>query len=352
MSFKDTKIHLSFKKFYFRYMILVTGGTGLVGSHLLYHLTQKNDTIRAIYRTEEKKEQVKKIFSYYTENIEQLFSKIEWIKADITEIPSLIPVFKGITNVYHCAALVSFNPKDYRKMRQVNIDGTANMINLSIDAKVVKFCFVSSIAAVGKAINGKPIDEENEWADEDNNNGYSITKYGAEMEVWRGSQEGLDVIIVNPGVILGSGFWNEGSGKLFTQINNGFKFYTEGITGFVSVKDVVKAMILLLQSDIKNERFVLVSENKSFKDVLFTIADGLHKKKPYIKVGTLITSFIWRIDSVITLITKKEPLLTKNSAKASHNKSYYSSEKIVKKLNFKFELINTSINQICENYNS
>ena len=120
------------------------------------------------------------------------FSKIEWIKADITEVPSLIPVFKNITSVYHCAALVSFNPKDYRKMRQVNIDGTANMINLSIDAKVQKFCFVSSIAAVGNSINGKPIDEENEWSDEDNNNGYSITKYGAEMEVWRGSQEGLE----------------------------------------------------------------------------------------------------------------------------------------------------------------
>ncbi len=331
-------------------MILVTGGTGLVGSHLLYHLTLKNDKIRAIYRTEEKREHVKKIFSYYTDNILLYFSKIDWIQADITDTPSLEPIFQNITEVYHCAALVSFNPKDYRKMRQVNIDGTANLVNFSIEAKVEKFCFVSSIAAVGESINGKPITEENEWNDNGENHGYSITKYGAEIEVWRGSQEGLDVVIVNPGVILGSGFWQEGTGKLFTQINNGFKFYTEGVTGFIGVKDVVKAMILLMNSDIKNERFILVSENKSFKDILFFIADNLNKKRPSIKTNKLLTSLAWRIDWFLTKLTGKEPLLTKNSAKSSHNKSYYSSDKIINKLGFKFISIKDSILEITNQF--
>ena len=324
-------------------MILVTGGTGLVGSHLLYHLTQKNDRVRAIYRTDEKRIHVKKIFSYFTDNIELYFSKIEWVKADITDIPSLEPIFKNIKEVYHCAALVSFNPKDYRKMRQVNIDGTANVINFSIENKVKKFCFVSSIAAVGDSINGEVITEENEWIDTGDNNGYSISKYGAEMEVWRGSQEGLEVVIVNPGVILGSGFWNEGSGKLFTQINNGFKFYTEGITGFVDVKDVVKVMIQLVESNIKNERFILVSENKSFKDVLCKIADELNKKHPSFKAGRLLTSLVWRFDWVLTMLTGKEPLLTKNSARSSHNISSYSSKKIERQLNFKFDKTNRSL---------
>lgn len=333
-------------------MILVTGGTGLVGAHLLYHLIQKNDTIRVIYRTEKKRENVKKIFSYYTENVQENFSKIEWIQADITDIPSLEPVFKKITEVYHCAALVSFSPKDYRKMRQVNIDGTANIINFSIENKINKFCFVSSIAAIGNSINSKPINEGNEWSENDNHNGYSITKYGAEMEVWRGSQEGLNVIIVNPGVILGSGFWNENSGKLFTQINNGFKFYTEGITGFVGVHDVVKAMILLMESNIKNERFILVSENKSFKDVLFSIADTFNKKRPSIKVGKIITAIAWRIDWLFTIITSREPLLTKNSAKSSHNISYYSSKKIQNQLGFEFESIAKSCATICKDFKS
>lgn len=331
-------------------MILVTGGTGLVGSHLLYHLTLKNDKIRAIYRTEEKREHVKKIFSYYTDDVQYFLSKIDWIQADITDIPSLEPVFKNITEVYHCAALVSFDAKDYRKMRQVNIDGTANIINFSIEAKVKKFCFVSSIAAIGNSINGKPITEENEWNDNDENHGYAISKYGAEMEVWRGSQEGLDIVIVNPGVILGSGFWQEGSGKLFTQINNDFKFYTEGVTGFISVQDVVKSMIELMKSNIKNERFVLVSENKSFKKILFAIADGLNKKRPTIKTSKLLTSIVWRIDWFLTKITGKESVLTKNSARSSHNKSYYSSNKIKNALNFKFMPIDVSIELITKNY--
>ncbi len=331
-------------------MILVTGGTGLVGSHLLYHLTLKNDKIRAIYRTEQKREHVKKIFSYYTDDVLHYFSKIDWIQADITDTPSLEPVFDAISEVYHCAALVSFNPKDYRKMRQVNIEGTANVVNFSIEAKVKKFCFVSSIAAVGDSINGKPITEENEWNDNDDNHGYAITKYGAEMEVWRGSQEGLDVVIVNPGVILGSGFWQEGSGKLFSQINNGFKFYTEGVTGFVCVQDVVKSMIELMESNIRNEQFILVSENKSFKGILFAIADGLNKKRPTIKVSKLLTSISWRIDWFLTKITNKEPLLTKNSAKSSHNTSNYSSEKIVTELNFNFNPIRNSIKQISKRF--
>ena len=257
-------------------MILVTGGTGLVGSHLLYKLTTENEKIRAIYRSEKKIEKVKEVFSFYTSEVKKYFSKIEWIKADITNVPEMIPLFKGIEYVYHCAALVSFNPKDYREMRKVNIHGTAIMVNLAIDAKVKKFCFVSSIAAVGDSVNGKIVTEENEWNDQADNHGYAITKFGAEMEVWRASQEGIDVVIVNPGVILGSGFWNSGSGKLFTQVHNGFNYYTEGITGFIGVKDIVKAMVSLVKSEVKNERFILVSENKSFRDIFFSIADNFN----------------------------------------------------------------------------
>lgn len=332
-------------------MILVTGGTGLVGSHLLYHLTQKNDTIRAIYRTDNKKEYVKEIFSYYSGNIIDSFSRIEWVQADITNIPSLEPLFKDITHVYHCAALVSFNPKDYKKMRQVNIFGTANVVNFSIENKITKLCYVSSIATIGTSVNEKLINEENEWSDSDNHNCYSITKYGAEMEVWRASQEGIDVVIVNPGVILGSGFYNEGSSKLFTKINNGFKFYTEGVTGFVGVQDVIKSMISLMNSTIKNERFILVSENNSFKEILFMIADSLNKKRPFIKTSKLATSLLWRVDWLLTTILNKEPTLTKNTAKSSHNKSFYSSNKIEEKINFKFESINKIIDKVSKRFN-
>jgi len=330
-------------------MILVTGGTGLVGSHLLYHLSLKNEMIRAIYRTKASLEKVKKVFSFYTDD-QTLFNKIEWFQADITEVPAMIPAFIDIKKVYHCAAFISFNPKDYREMRKVNIHGTAIIVNLSIDAKIDKLCFVSSIAAVGDSLKGSMIDEENEWNKELDNSGYSITKYGAETEVWRASQEGVDVVIVNPGVILGSGFWDAGSGKLFSQVYNGFRFYTAGITGFVSVQDVVKPMILLMNSTVKNERFILVSENKSFKEIFFLMADAFGKKRPSIKINPWQTTILWRVGWFFSRITGKEPLLTKNSAKSAHSISEYSSEKIQNTLSFQFENIKNSIEVITKRY--
>ncbi len=331
-------------------MILVTGGTGLVGAHLLYHLTQENDAIRAIYRTKNKLEKVKKVFSFYTDDVTTSFNKIEWIQADITDVPSMIPVFTDVDYVYHCAALISFDPKDYLEMRKVNIHGTAIVVNLSVDAKVKKLCFVSSIATIGDAVNGQPITEENERNEQTKNYGYSITKFGAEMEVWRASQEGVEVVIVNPGVILGGGFFESGSGTLFTKINNGLPFYTEGITGFVGVEDVVKVMMSLVKSNIKNERFILVAENKSFKDVFFTMADALGKKRPSIRVGKWVTSIIWRFDWVLTKITRKTPFLTKQSAKSAHSKTVYSSEKIKKLLPFKFTAVDSVIKKVCRQF--
>lgn len=332
-------------------MILVTGSTGLVGSHLLYHLSLKNDAIIAMYRTEKKIEKVRNVFSYYTNDFEQFFSKIKWVQADITDVPSLEVVFQyNILQVYHCAALVSFDPRDYHEMRRVNIEGTANLVNFSTTQQVQKFCFVSSIAAVGDAINGEMIDEENDWTDNGDKHGYAITKYGAEMEVWRGSQEGLAVVIVNPGVILGSGFFNEGSGKIFSQVYSGFKFYTEGVTGFVGVKDVVNIMSQLMNSKIINERFILISENKSFRYIFNNIADAFNLKRPSIKIGTFATAIFWRIDWLLTKLTGKTPLLTKNSARSSHNKEFYSTEKIRTTLNFEFQNIETTIKDVCNDF--
>lgn len=331
-------------------MILVTGGTGLVGSHLLYHLTQKNEQVRAVYRSEKSLEKVRKVFSYYTNQVEDFFSKIEWRQADITEVPTMIPLFENVTEVYHCAALISFVPSEYREMRKANIYGTAIMVNLSIDAKVKKFCYVSSIAAVGDDPKKVVADEDNEWAGNEKNHGYAITKYGGEMEVWRASQEGVDVVIVNPGVILGSGFWDAGSGSLFSQVYNGFFFYSKGSTGFVGVEDVVKSMIKLMESQVKNERFILVAENKSFGDVLFEIADAFGKKRPSKLVKPWMTQLFWRWEWLKSKLTSKKPRMSKHSAKSLHTASAYSSEKIQKAIGFEFETVNKTIQKVCTDY--
>ena len=323
-------------------MILVTGGTGLVGSHLLYKLSIDNDKIRATYRTKSSLEKVKKVFSYYTKDKKQ-FDKIEWIMADITKVPDMIIAFKDVEYVYHCAAFISFDSKDYIEMRKINIHGTAIIVNLSIDARIKKLCYVSSIAAVGENLNGGLIDEECEWNKELDNSGYSITKFGAEMEVWRASQESIDVVIVNPGVILGPGFWNSGPGNFFTNVYKDFKFYTEGVTGFVDVNDVVNAMIHLTNSNIKNERFILVSENKSFKEIFYLIADNMGKKRPNLKVNPWQTNLFWRISLLLSKITRSRPILSKYSARSSQSISRYSSKKIILSQNFEFLPIDYSI---------
>lgn len=334
-------------------MILVTGGTGLVGSHLLYSLAAADKSIIAIHRKGSDLIAVKRVFKYYSQEFDALFSKITWFEADITDIPSLQRVFENdLTEVYHCAALISFDPKDYYSLRKVNIHGTANLVNLSLKKGVKKFCFVSSIATLDEAPGQPYITEESEWNPELKHHGYAITKYGAEMEVWRASQEGLDVVIVNPGVILGAGMWNTGSGKLFSSVANGFKYYTEGVTGFVSVEDVVKSMIELMEASLTNERFVLVAENASFKSVLHLIAQELKVKKPSVKATKLMTEIAWRVDSIISSLTGKKRRFTKNAARSGHHRSYYSSGKLEQALNFEFATLSASIARVSKIYNN
>tara|TARA_B110000971_G_scaffold8794_1_gene8485 strand:+ start:1603 stop:2604 length:1002 start_codon:yes stop_codon:yes gene_type:complete len=329
-------------------MILVTGGTGLVGSHLLVRLTQENEPIRAIYRTPESIKKTKNVFSYYPNISPELFNTIEWVQADITDVPSMIPAFKGVKKVYHCAAIISFDPADYRTMRKVNIHGTAIIANLCIDAKVEKLCYVSSIATIGDNPKKEVATEENEWVGNEKNNGYAITKYGAETEVWRASQEGVAVVIVNPGVILGSGFWSSGSGNMFSQVYKGFSFYSEGVTGFVGVKDVIHCMVGLMESTCKNERFILVSENKSFKEVLFSIADAFGKKKPSKCVQPWQASLFWRWEWLVSKIMSRKTRMSKYTAKTLHSKTYYSSDKIKKLGINKFESIEEVITSVSD----
>ena len=263
-------------------MILVTGGTGLVGSHLLYKLVSNGQNVRAIYRREKTLKRVAHVFSYFSNNAENLFNSIDWVEADLNDIPKLQKAFEGITHVYHCAAFVSFEPNKYHQLRKINIKGTANIVNLCISYSVKKLCYVSSIAAIGHhEDSSKLITEQTAWNPEDDNSVYAITKYGAELEVWRGTQEGLDAVIVNPGIILGAGYWKGGSsGNLFRKIHEGMKYYVNGVVGYVDVFDVVDAMVLLMNSNIKNENYILVSENLSFKDFQYKVAKKLKVKPP------------------------------------------------------------------------
>lgn len=331
-------------------MILVTGGTGLVGVHLLLHLVESETTVRAIYREPKSIEKTKSLFKLYQK--EYLFSKIDWVQADIIDVPTLEIAFKNVDFVYHCAGLISYDPNDEDLLRKVNIEGTANIVNFCIDNKIKKLCHVSSIAALGNQQSHETeISEETEWNPETAHSDYAISKYGAEMEIWRGQQEGLDVVIVNPGVIFGAGFWNQGSGLFFSSIKNEFPFYTNGSTGYVGVTDVVKIMIRLMNSTIVSERFTLVAENLTFKKVIFLIAENLNAKKPKIEAKPWMTAIGWRLDLFISTIFRTKRKLSKYSANSLHSSDFISNEKIknpeVLGLNFEFQSIDSVIKEVC-----
>jgi len=336
-------------------MILVTGGTGLVGSHLLLHLLEKGESVRAIYRNKKSIEKAKSLFGYYSKS--NLFEKIDWIEADILDIPSLEIAFNNIEFVYHCAAIISFNPNDEDQLRKVNIEGTANIVNFCIAKDVKKLCHVSSIAALGdltKLQNGesnkKYITETTEWNPENLHSDYAISKYGAEMEVWRGQQEGLKVVIVNPGVIFGPCFWNQGSGAFFTSIKKGIPFYTNGSTAYVAVTDVVKIMQQLMKSDCTNERFIIIAENISFKDIIYLIASKIEARKPVIKADSWLLNLAWKLDWFIATIFRTKRKITKQGSLSIQNADVISNEKIKLYLNYSFEEITSYLDVIVDDF--
>ncbi|TWO33740.1 NAD-dependent epimerase/dehydratase family protein [Seonamhaeicola sediminis] len=327
-------------------MILVTGGTGLVGAHLLYKLVNNHAKVKAIYRNERKLDNVKKVFSCYTEDFQKLYNNIEWIKADILDVPALTEALSNIELVYHCAAFVSFEPDKYHLLRKTNIEGTANIVNLCCSYNIKKLCYVSSVAALGQSINNEPIDEDTVWNPEADNHVYGITKYGAEMEVWRASQEGLDVVIVNPGVIIGPGIWRYGSGSLFKKAAKGFKYYTSGSVGLVSVYDVVDIMCKLMESNIVNERYVLVAESWSYRKFLGALSKSVKRKPPKQKASFFFLKIIWRIDWLKTKLTGKRRQLTKHIVRSLNTKQNYNSDKVKTILNYSFSPIDQTIKDV------
>ncbi len=333
-------------------MVFITGSTGLVGSHLLLELVKKGKDVRALIRPGSSSDEIKRVFAYYEDKnkAEELFSRIEWVLGTLPYADEFSSFLEGVEEIYHWAAMVSFDRKDHEKMMTVNIGGTEAMLQLALEKKVKKFCFVSSVAAIGPMNGNEPVDETSFWKKTRDVSGYSVSKFKSEMEAWRAGAEGLNTVIVNPSVILGPGNWHRGAGRMFTTVDKGMPFYTSGVTGFVDVRDVVNLMTLLMNKNIFGQRFILNSENLSYKKIFRLIANFLGKKSPYLKAGKILSSFGWRMDYLRSLITGTPNILTRETVKASMNRKYYSNRKITEALNYKFIPVAKSIEDVCKVY--
>jgi nucleoside-diphosphate-sugar epimerase len=328
-------------------MILVTGGTGLLGSHLLLDLVKSGKPVRAIRRKTSNTNMVRKIFSYYVSDPDKMAARIQWTEADLMDHGAMEDALEDVTEIYHAGAVVSFYPKDHQAMLKVNIEGTAGLVNLALEKKGMRFCYVSSVATLGRAENNGISDEETYWVASRKNSVYSISKYGAEREVWRGMEEGLDAFIVNPSVILGPGFWDDGNSGLFSLVWKGLKYYTRGVNGYVDARDVTRAMTGLMEKEKFGARYIVSSENCSYQQVFDYMAKYLGKPAPSVNVPPAMTALAWRVEAVRAFLTRSKPEVTREMATTASQVYTYSNDKLKKALNFEFIPVEESIREIC-----
>ena len=314
-------------------MILVTGGSGLVGNELIRQLLSNGNAVKAIY---------------YRSSLPISHPSLITLQCDIMDTTALEEAMQGVTHLYHCAAVVSFHKKNKELLFKTNIEGTANVVNAALDAGVKKMVHVSSVSALGRIRENETVTEQMNWTEESSNSLYGKSKYLGEMEVWRGTGEGLQAVIVNPSLILGGGDWTKGSSGIFRSVFQEFPWYSEGITGVVDVKDVARAMILLMNSEINKERFILSAANLSYKQIFTAIAGCFGKKPPGKKVTPFLAAVVWRWEAFKSMFTGRDPLVTKETARTALAKVYFDNHKFLNAMpGFTYTPLEETIKNTC-----
>lgn len=331
-------------------MIFITGATGFLGAHITAKLLGAGQDVRLLRRPSSSTAELESIVKWVNgKNLLEFESQIEWIEGDILDLHALDQSCKGVEAVIHCAATVSFSKSDEDRMNKINIEGTENVVNTCLKAKIPRLVHISSTSALSHFKKEGTIDESCDYIEGEPNSKYGISKFKAEMAVWRAMEEGLNAVILNPAVILGYGDWDKGSCNLFKKYAHGFPFYSTGGNAFIGVEDVAQISVDMLNSEIASERFLCVSENLDFKDLFFMMADQFGQKRPHIKINKIRSELAWRLFAIANLFRKKA-LITKESAAASVRKTEYSNAKLSGALDFQFRPINEVVEKAVAAY--
>ena len=322
-------------------MVLVTGGTGFLGSYIIKNLVEKGHPVRAIRRSAN--------LPFWIPA--SVFEKVEWVEGDVLDVISLDDAMQGVNAVVHAAAVVSFSKRGRRKMYSINVEGTSNVVNMAIQNSIDRFIHISSIAAIGRTTSEELVTEDKKWEENKNNTHYAISKHHAEMHVWRGFSEGLEGVVMNPSTILGFGNWHQSSCAIFKNVYKGFNWYSNGINGFVGVEDVAEASAQVLFSGINQRRFIVNSDNWVFRHLFNTIADGYRRKRPQKEATRTLGEIAWRLEALKSMITGKKPLLTKETAKVSQSKTSWDGSALTYALpEFHYTPLSEVIKKACEKY--
>src|SRR6476620_11662406 len=321
--------------------VLVTGGTGFLGAYILKNLVEKGCEVRATRRSS-------KLPFFIPAAI---LEKVEWVEAEVLDVVSLEEAMEGVSAVIHAAAIVSFDQKDRKRMYQVNVEGTANVVNCASESGVTRMIHVSSVAALGRTTKAGIVTEERKWEENSNNTHYALSKHHAEMHVYRGFAEGLEGVVINPSTILGYGDWHQSSCAIFRNAYKGFAWYTKGINGFVGVEDVAEATVQLLESGLNQKRFIVNADNWLFQKLFNTIADNFGKQRPAREATQAMGELAWRLESVKAMLTGSKPLLTRETAKVAQSQTSFDNSALCAALpGFSFTPLETVIANSCEKY--
>lgn len=331
-------------------MIFLTGATGYLGSYILLDLLEHGFKVRASRRGHSSMRRVEKVFQHFSSTNPDLLNNVEWIDADILDVFSLQDTMKDIDTVVHCAGYVSFDRGKRKKLMELNAEGTANVVNVCLRNNVRKLLYVSSIAAMGRGGDDEVISEKTVWKNSKLNTHYAVSKYCGEKEVWRGYEEGLQVVVINPSFVLGYGEKNQGTYRLFNTINKGQLFYPDGINGFVYSRDVARAVTVLLQQEISGEKFIISAANLSYGELFNLIGEVIHKRPPLLRVGKGIVSLAWRIESLRSALIGTMPLLTHETAVTSTQRYLYDGKKITSLDGFSYTPLAECLAEIWQKY--
>lgn len=323
-------------------MILLTGASGFLGSHLAVALSKEGREVRALYHNHPPSGELADL------------PGVKWQQRDLLDVFDVAEAMADIEEVYHCAAVVSFRPGDRERMLHLNVQSTAHVVDEALQAGVRKLVHLSSVAAIGRSLPLKTISESNEWEESNNNSAYARSKYAAEMEVWRGIAEGLDAAILNPGIILGAplnGAWSDGSAAMMQVAAKGFPFYTGGANAFVGVADVARAALLLMESEVTAERFILSAECLPYRQLFTLMAAALGQKPPHIAAGPFLSGLVWRWNALRQRLTGRKATVTRETARNAQLTCSYDNSKFLQAFpSFRYTPIKEVIREMAAAY--
>jgi nucleoside-diphosphate-sugar epimerase len=329
-------------------MVFVTGATGILGRIIVLELLKRGKYVRAAKRPASNIDEVRHSYQFYTENPDGFFNKIEWVNVDFDDIHSLQDALIGVTEIYHCAAKVSFHPKDEKEMYHTNIKGTENLLFACENSSVQKFLHVSSIAVLDGFNEKGELDEESDFNPKIEHSAYAISKHLSEMEVWRASAEGLNTIIINPGMIVGTGNWKQSSGELFSTFEkNSFTF--SGSSAYVDVRDVAKVGVDLMEKDKFGERFILISESKKYAEIGNQIRNKLGLKDAKILSQSILNTGRW-LNIFFGWLIPQLKMATRTNIESVNSSNIISNQKVKDTLDFEFIPVQESIDFHLNNY--